>query len=231
MIESKSRKSNVPDTFCVCLCLGWELGCGFGLDAPVRNSIVTPRHLLIRCLTPAEGDGCLITMAKVFIATHTLLSPLRHKRPRRSRKWSHGDFLNRCQEYFSEFDNASRDEVDFEHDQCNCKRTSLPLFIICNWPSWLTTVFAARLDAVWNWSPSNWVKLKGSNWIIGSNYFLPSSALYFDHSHSVKMKILSFSTSQWSISVKSQAPFVLPSLSFKCSEQTPTLSSRAPGFL
>ena len=59
MIESKSGKISVLDTFCVCLSLWrWGLGCGWELDAPVRNDIVTPRHLLSfesRCQGQGQG--------------------------------------------------------------------------------------------------------------------------------------------------------------------------------
>ena len=34
MIESKSGKTSVLDTLCTLCCVRWELGCGFGLDAP-----------------------------------------------------------------------------------------------------------------------------------------------------------------------------------------------------
>ena len=38
MIELKSGKTSVLDTVCVCLCVGWELGCGWGLDALAHPS-------------------------------------------------------------------------------------------------------------------------------------------------------------------------------------------------
>ena len=52
VIELKSGKTSVLVTFCVCLRL-WVYAVGWGVDGvgsscpPVRNDIVTPRHLLI----------------------------------------------------------------------------------------------------------------------------------------------------------------------------------------
>ena len=36
--ESKSGKMSILDTFLVCLCKGWGLGCGWGFDAPAHPS-------------------------------------------------------------------------------------------------------------------------------------------------------------------------------------------------
>ena len=38
VIELKSGKTSVFDTFCVCLSVGGGLGCGWGLDAPAHPS-------------------------------------------------------------------------------------------------------------------------------------------------------------------------------------------------
>ena len=38
VIELKSGKMSVLDTFYVCLCEEWGLGCGLGLDAPAHLS-------------------------------------------------------------------------------------------------------------------------------------------------------------------------------------------------
>ena len=38
VIEMKSGKTSVFDTFCVCLSVGGGLGCGWGLDAPAHPS-------------------------------------------------------------------------------------------------------------------------------------------------------------------------------------------------
>ena len=47
--ESKSGKTSILEVFCVCVCVGkgvgWNVGCGRPCP-PVRNDIVTLRHLL-----------------------------------------------------------------------------------------------------------------------------------------------------------------------------------------
>ena len=54
VIELKSGKTSVFDTFCVCLCVcrgEWGFGCGLGLDAPAHPSatILWPRVTCLFC--------------------------------------------------------------------------------------------------------------------------------------------------------------------------------------
>ena len=66
VIELKSGKTSVFDTFCVCLSVGGGLGCGWGLDASAHPSatILWPR---VTCSSPPY---CSLTPLPSFLKLH-----------------------------------------------------------------------------------------------------------------------------------------------------------------
>ena len=73
VIESKSGKTSVLDTFCVCLTVGGGLGCGWGLDAPAHPSatILWPRVTCLPSYAP-EGLGfrAILWISLFFCKNH-----------------------------------------------------------------------------------------------------------------------------------------------------------------